>query len=477
MEAYGNRAWPAAVRLTLGALVLIATVVLAACGGSSKSGGGATTTASPKSTTASPVTAPAAADSAQVVRTESVVGALMATWNNAWSATRNRDGVLAFFADDVVYRDVTIDEVITKSDMDSMAHDPNWWKSFRLHLDSSFVSADGRFAATLGRIAIRDASGGLPWQPAASVLALTNDKVVWEYDYYGGEPGMSRQNQTMLSVPRREDTPGSSAAQAAVAASTATVQKWRAAYNARDAEAFLSTYSDNARYIDVVSPRWRVMTKSQLAADVASRFPRSEFRSRLAPEPGSPWSPPLSSPRMAATPLFRVTTSMGLCNTRCSSSSRSGRAASSRSTTSSPWIGTSCSHGDRRRGYETGSERPREEGLGLEGLGQFSNLWEEVRRLLLPSYSSRLPKKPSASSRATAPWTTLRGRFPRCSRQLWAVLGDPSDRALTPIDGRVAAGRSLPPHGSSRLTVATRSIVLSNDRTEPTLVASACATR
>jgi hypothetical protein len=30
------------------------------------------------------------------------------------------------------------------------------------------------------------------------------------------------------------------------------------------------------------------MTKSQLAAEVASRFPRSEFASKLEPEPGSP---------------------------------------------------------------------------------------------------------------------------------------------------------------------------------------------
>ena len=30
------------------------------------------------------------------------------------------------------------------------------------------------------------------------------------------------------------------------------------------------------------------MTKSQLAADVASRFARSEFASKLEPEPGSP---------------------------------------------------------------------------------------------------------------------------------------------------------------------------------------------
>ncbi len=60
------------------------------------------------------------------------------------------------------------------------------------------------------------------------------------------------------------------------------------AYNGRDATSFLSFYAEDAKYVDVVSPRWRVMTKSRLAADVASRFPRSEFASKLEPEPGSP---------------------------------------------------------------------------------------------------------------------------------------------------------------------------------------------
>jgi hypothetical protein len=271
----------------LALLVVVAALALAACGGSPESGT-ATGMTTPL-TTASPATTPSVASNpAQVVRTESVVKALMATWNTAWSADKDRQALSPLFADTVMYYDATIDGVITKSDMDAMGQDPSWWKSFRLGLESSFVSADGRFAATLGRIALRDDSGKLPWQPAASVLAFANDQVVWEYDYYGGEPGKGKQVEPMLSLSPGALSPGSGAARAAVASATAAVGKWLAAYNRRDAAVYLSGYADDARYVDVVSPRWRVMTKGQLEADVASRFARKEFASKLEPSPGSP---------------------------------------------------------------------------------------------------------------------------------------------------------------------------------------------
>jgi hypothetical protein len=272
----------------LALLVVLAALALVACGGSPKSGTAASVTT--PSTPASPATTPsAAADPAQVARTTAVVKALMATWNDEWSANKDRQALSSFFDDSVTYYDATIDGVITKSDMDAMGQDPTWWKSFRLDLGSSFVSADGRFAATLGRIALRD-NGGLPWQPAASVLAFADDKVVWEYDYYGGEPGESKQTEPMLHIARGAVAPGSAAARTAISEATAAVGKWLAAYNRRDAGVYLSGYADDARYVDVVSPTWRVMTKGQLTADVASRFVRKEFASKLEPSPGSPFS-------------------------------------------------------------------------------------------------------------------------------------------------------------------------------------------
>jgi ketosteroid isomerase-like protein len=266
--------------------VVVAALALAACGGSSKSGGTASTAA--PFATASPTSTPSAvSDPAQVARTGAVVKAFMTTWNSAWSAKRDRDALSSLYSDDVMYYDTTVG-VITKSDMDAMGKDPSWWKSFRLKLKSFFVSPDGRFAAILGRIAIRDDAGNLPWQPAASVHAFANDKIVWEYDYYGGEPSKSKQTEPMLTISRSAAAAGSPAAKAAVAASTATIQRWLVAFNGRDATTFLSFYAEKARYVDVVSPRWRVMSKSQLAADVASRFPTSEFASKLEPEPESP---------------------------------------------------------------------------------------------------------------------------------------------------------------------------------------------
>jgi ketosteroid isomerase-like protein len=274
--------------IMLALLVVLALLALAACGSSPKSGSTASSTT--PSTAASPATTPTAtSDPAQAARTQSVARALMTAWNNAWSAKRNRRAQSSLYADDVQYYDAAaIDTVITKSDMDAMSQDPAWWRAFRLTLKTSFVSADGRFAATLGRIALRDESGGLPWQPAVSVLAVANDKIVWECDYYGGEPGEAGQTTPMPAVPSGAVAPGSTAAKTAIAEATATISKWLSAFNGRDAASFLSFYAADAKYVDVVSPKWRVRTKSQLAADVASRFPRAEFQSKLEPSPGSP---------------------------------------------------------------------------------------------------------------------------------------------------------------------------------------------
>ena len=271
----------------LALLVVLAALALAACGGSTKSGSAASSTTS--STAASPATTrPAASDPAQVARTESVVRALMTAWNNAWSAKKDRRAQSSLYADDVQYYDAAeVYALITKSDMDAMSHNPDWWKAFRVTQESSFVSADGRFAATLGKIALRDESGDLPWQPAASVLAVANDKIVWECDYYGGERFVAGQTTPMLAVSSGTLAPGSPAAERAIAEATTAIGQWLVAYNGRDAAAFLSFYAEDARYVDLVSPKWRVMTKNQLAADVASRFPRNEFQSKLERPLGS----------------------------------------------------------------------------------------------------------------------------------------------------------------------------------------------
>ena len=64
-----------------------------------------------------------------------------------------------------------------------------------------------------------------------------------------------------------------------------------AAYNGRNAERFLASYADDAKYLDVVSPDWRVLSKSELAEDVAAHFSRAEFKSKLEPSPSADLSP------------------------------------------------------------------------------------------------------------------------------------------------------------------------------------------
>jgi ketosteroid isomerase-like protein len=287
MKSPGGFRELASFTLVLPSLVVVAALALAACGGSSESGSAASST-TPSTAASAATVSPAASDPAQVARTESVVTALMTAWNNAWSAKKDRRAQSSLYADDVQYYDAAETyALITKSDMDAMSQDPEWWKAFRLTLESSFVSCDGRFAATLGKIALRDESGDLNWQPAVSVLAAANDKIVWQCDYWGGEPGVAGQTKPMLAVPSGALAPGSPAANTAVAEATATIEQWLAAYNGRDAATFLSFYAEDARYVDLVSPKWRVMTKSQLAADVASRFPRDEFQSKLERPLGS----------------------------------------------------------------------------------------------------------------------------------------------------------------------------------------------
>jgi len=54
------------------------------------------------------------------------------------------------------------------------------------------------------------------------------------------------------------------------------------AFNERDVKACLSSYAEDAKYTDVVSPAWRVLTKSELGADVETRFPKTAFESSTA---------------------------------------------------------------------------------------------------------------------------------------------------------------------------------------------------
>jgi hypothetical protein len=179
---------------------------------------------------------------------------------------------------DAHFPDATIDNQTA----DSMLHDPSWWKNFDVKPRTYFVSADGKFAADTGVITVP--SLGLQQVPGGSLYALTDGHVTWSYDYYGGAPS---QTEPAPDFPQTAIDPGSAQANTARTDAAATLKQWVAAYNSRDEAAFLASYAQGAKYVDLVAPAWRVLTKSQLAVDVASHFRRTEFKSTLAPSPAS----------------------------------------------------------------------------------------------------------------------------------------------------------------------------------------------
>jgi ketosteroid isomerase-like protein len=241
-----------------------------------------TSTAAPPtttSTTTTPVTTTTEQDPAQ--QTTALVEAFMAAWDS-----HDPDEISSFYADDVSSYDATAGGVpFTKDDIDGVLFGPYGRGAFDVVLTSYFVSPDGRFAATLGTFAQQDGSGSLVSQPYVALLAFVNGKVSWVYDYYGGAPS---ETEAMITVTPSTAEPGSPEAQAAASATAVAVGRWLAAYNARNAESFLSSYAENIRYVDVVSPQWRVLTRDGLEEDIASHFPRSEFESQLGASEGSP---------------------------------------------------------------------------------------------------------------------------------------------------------------------------------------------
>jgi ketosteroid isomerase-like protein len=267
-------------------VLVVGLALLAACGDSvstttaaaTTTTGAPTTTTAPSitSTTTLPATTTTTTEPDPVARTAALVEGFAAAW-----AADDPEALSAYYADEVLSYDATAGGVaFDKTTIDNVLQH-HWAQGrFQVALNSFFVSPDGRFAATIGTFSEQDLSGALVPVPYASLLAVDGDLIVWVYDYYGGAMSAT---ELMPTIPPNSMEAGSSEAQATVAATMATVERWIAAYNDRDTAAFLGCYADELRYVDLVSPDWRVLDKAGLAEDVASHFPRAQFESRLEP--------------------------------------------------------------------------------------------------------------------------------------------------------------------------------------------------
>jgi hypothetical protein len=280
-----------------GGLLVSAAVLLAAMAGlaaacnaapaasssSSASSQASSTTVTAPPTTASPMTTVPPGTAASTIgdtaaQSGAVIQKVMTGWGAKDAAVLSPLYAAAYKGYDAYFPGETMD----KQAADGMLQDPSWWKNFDVQPKTYFVSADGKFAAMTAVATIP--SLGLQKVPGGSLYALVNGQVTFSFDYYGGAPS---QTAPAPDFPQTTIDPGSSEAKTARADATATLKKWVAAYDGRDAEAFLASYAESATYVDLVAPAWRVLTKSELAADVASHFPRAEFKSSLGPAPAA----------------------------------------------------------------------------------------------------------------------------------------------------------------------------------------------
>ena len=59
------------------------------------------------------------------------------------------------------------------------------------------------------------------------------------------------------------------------------VADWEAAYNAQDAQTFISFYSEDVSYTYIAGPRWYVFTREQLLQDLMTSFSSEQFSAQL----------------------------------------------------------------------------------------------------------------------------------------------------------------------------------------------------
>lgn len=199
-----------------------------------------------------------------------------------WIAA-DADIVMPLYADDVFGVDSMLPGwSYDKKEADEMLQDASFWKAFNLRQGTNFISPDGKFAAYVTTMSFKNSWGDCPH---VSTVALRNGQVIYQYDCYGS--AMSKTGAT-FTIEKMTAEPESDESKKAVRQAYRIVQKWRKAYNDRDTSSYLSCFADDAEYIDIVNPDWRILSKTELAEDIATRFLRAEFKSKLEAGESSP---------------------------------------------------------------------------------------------------------------------------------------------------------------------------------------------
>jgi len=226
----------------------------------------------------SPIVLPTAIPPAPTPTADPILGTgqLIKGYAAAWAAG-DPDELLSFYAKDIKSYDATAYGLtFSYFTIDDVLHGDYVNGVFDVKINSFFVSEDGRFATAVGTFTQKNSTGKSVPLPFVELLEINEGKFVWIYDYYGGA---SSEALPIQELPASASQPASS--NQVITDTKAIITEWETAYNAKDAQTFISFYSDRTKYTQVIVPQWRVFTKDTLLQDVTSRFNSEKFASRL----------------------------------------------------------------------------------------------------------------------------------------------------------------------------------------------------
>jgi ketosteroid isomerase-like protein len=140
---------------------------------------------------------------------------------------------------------------------------------------SFFTSDDGNFAALLGIYSEGNIVDAEHSNPSIILLQFKEGKITWEFDGYGGKGDGPLPPMT---IPESANQPASARI---VDQTKAAIEKWKTAHNSRNAQEFLSLYTEQVEYKDIISPAWRALTRKTLEEEVNANFNDRQYQSQL----------------------------------------------------------------------------------------------------------------------------------------------------------------------------------------------------